>query len=196
MNTLFKSVKSNGILTAVLAFIYGLMLIIWPEASADTICYAIGAAVIVVGVVYIILYIKKDVVKEFYKKELVIGLGAISVGAILLVNVGVIKDLIPMLLGIFVMFSGFVKLQNAFDLLRLKQKSYIIILILALLNILFACLLIFRPDFMRTLLFRLIGIALCYSAITDVFTVATFSRWVKKNESDAKESDIIEEDTH
>ena len=185
----WKELKSNSIPTAVLSLIYGLILIIWPDTSANTICYVVAAAIILVGIVFIIQYIRKDVMRDFYRKDLVAGLVAISLGLIALFRVDIIKGIIPTVLGFIVLFSGIVKLQNAFDMLRMKYAYWYVILILAILNLAFGAVLILEPSWIVNMVFVLIGCGLVYSGASDLLTIFFVSKTIKRLQ---KEQDIID----
>ncbi len=184
-----KDLRSGSILPALFCLVYGIVLIIWPDISSNFICYAIGAAIMLVGVVFVIRYIRKDLVRDFYRKDLVIGLIAISLGLVALLRVELIKGLIPTILGIAVLFSGIVKLQNAIDMFRMQYTYWYFILILALLNIGFGILLIVEPIWIVDVVFVLIGCGLVYSGISDLVTLYFVSKTIRNM---LKESDIID----
>lgn len=184
-----RDLRSSSILPALLCLTYGIVLIIWPDISSNFICYAIGIAIMLVGVIFVIRYIRKDLVRDFYRKDLVIGLIAISLGLVALLRVEMIKGLIPTILGIAVLFSGIIKLQNAFDMLRMKYVYWYVILILALLNVGFGILLIVEPLWIVDVVFVLIGCGLVYSGISDLLTLYFVSKTIKNL---VMESDIID----
>ena len=184
MKKILKNMKSNAIFSAVLTALYGLVLTIWPDTSAKTLCYVIAGVVIAVGIGYVIQYIRKDVAKDFYRKDLVYGLFAITLGIIGLVKVEMVESIIPVVLGIFVLFSGISKLQNAFDMYRLKQSNWLVILIIAVLNVIFAIILITEPVWVVGMLFRLIGIGLLFSGITDLVTMLFFTSKISSERDD------------
>lgn len=184
-----KDLRSGSVLPALFCIVYGIVLIIWPDISSNFICYAIGAAIMLVGIIFVIRYLKKDLVRDFYRKDLVIGLIAISLGLVALMRVEMIKGLIPTILGIAVLFSGIVKLQNAIDMFRMKYAYWYFILILSLLNMGFGILLIVEPLWIVDIVFILIGCGLLYSGLSDLLTLYFVSKTIKNM---VKESDIID----
>ena len=184
-----KDLRSGAVLPALLCLIYGIVLIIWPDISSNFICYAIGAAIMLVGIIFVIRYIRKDLVRDFYRKDLVVGLIAISLGLVALLRVEMIKGLIPTILGIAVLFSGIVKLQNAIDMFRMQYTHWYFILILALLNMGFGILLILEPIWIVDIVFVLIGCGLVYSGLSDLLTLYFVTKTIKNM---VRESDIID----
>lgn len=189
MKERLKDLKSSSVFPALLCLIYGIILIIWPDISSNFICYAIGVAIMLMGVIFVIRYLRKDLVRDFFRKDLVIGLIAISLGLVVLLRVELLKGLIPTILGIVVLFSGIVKLQNAIDMFRMQFTYWYFILILALLNMGFGILLIIEPLWIVNVVFVLIGCGLVYSGLSDLLTLYFVSKTIKNT---VKESDIID----
>lgn len=188
-----REFKSNSIITAILSVIYGVILIIWPDTSSNTICYVVAAAITLVGIVFVIQYIRKDVMRDFYRKDLVAGLVAISIGLVAFLRVDIIKGFIPTVLGFIVLFSGIVKMQNAFDMLRLKYPYWYVILILAILNLGFGILLIVEPVWIVNIVFVLIGCGLVYSGVSDLATIIFVSRTIRRLQKELeREQNIID----
>lgn len=177
---MLKNGKRNSIAMAILAIIYGLILIIWPDLNAKLLGYVIAGAIVLIGLVFVVQYIRKDVVKDFYRRELVWGLTALFVGIVIFLKVDLIIGLLPFILGIIVLISGIVKLQNAFDLVRLDAKNWVPVMILAVINVAFGILLIANPVWIANIIFILIGAGLVYSGISDLITYFLFGR-VEKN---------------
>lgn len=178
METLRK-IKENAILTAALSTVYGLVLFIKPETNRRLLGYVVGGALLVIGLMYIIQYIQKNVMEEFYKKELVYGLCSLILGVLVFVKVTIVTDLIPVVIGFFVLVSGVVKLQNAIDLLRLGYDKWKVVMILAGINVVLGAFLMMQPGFIARLLFRLLGLALMYSGISSFFTMHYFNKGTK-----------------
>lgn len=188
-----REFKSNSIITAILSVLYGLILIIWPDTSSSTLCYVVAAAITLVGIVFVVQYIRKDVMRDFYRKDLVAGLVAISIGLVAFLRVDIIKGFIPTVLGFIILFSGIVKMQNAFDMLRLKYPYWYVILILAVLNLGFGILLIVEPVWIVNIVFILIGCGLVYSGVSDLATIIFVSRTIRRLQKELeKEQNIID----
>lgn len=188
-----REFKSNSVITAILSVLYGLILIIWPDTSSSTLCYVVAAAITLVGIVFVVQYIRKDVMRDFYRKDLVAGLVAISIGLVAFLRVDIIKGFIPTVLGFIILFSGIVKMQNAFDMLRLKYPYWYVILILAVLNLGFGILLIVEPVWIVNIVFILIGCGLVYSGVSDLATIIFVSRTIRRLQKELeKEQNIID----
>ena len=179
MNIL-KKVKWNVILSSVIYVIIGVLLIIWPDIMTKNICYVIGFFSIAIGIVNIIDYIRHDILLEGYKYSLVIGLAFILVGIFILTKVEMVMSIIPFLLGLAVTISGFMKFQNAIDLIRLKYSGWGAVLFISGLNIAFGIVLMANPCASAMILSICIGIGMIYSGVSDLIATIMLSNSMKK----------------
>ena len=175
-----KKLKGNGLLSAILISLGGIILIIWPGIIADIIANIIAAGVGIIGLVYVIQYCLKDMSKDVYRKDLTIGLVLITFGIILFLNKSIVQNIIPFILGIIVLISGINKVQNAIDLLRLKANNWAVILVFAVINVAFGIILLVQPAWIVKSFFRIIGFALLYSGISDLVAYGVFTKGVGK----------------
>jgi uncharacterized membrane protein HdeD (DUF308 family) len=79
-----------------------------------------------------------------------------------------------------VLISGLSKLQDVIDMNRMEYGNWVVMLVFALLNVALGVLLMCNPFESATILFRLIGIGLIFSGVTDVFTTCYFARKIRK----------------
>ena len=96
---LLKQLKWNLILLAVLFIALGVVLIVWPSATMTSICYILATILVLLGVVFLIGYLRKDVIGIIYRCDLVIGLSLILAGVLVYIKVDKLTDLVPVVLG-------------------------------------------------------------------------------------------------
>lgn len=84
---LLKQLKWNLILLAVLFIALGVVLIVWPSATMTSICYILATILVLLGVVFLIGYLRKDVIGIIYRCDLVIGLSLILAGVLVYIKV-------------------------------------------------------------------------------------------------------------
>lgn len=193
--SIFKKVKWNVILSSIIYVILGVLLIIWPDIMTKNICYVVGFFSIAIGIVNLIDYIRHDIVLEGYRYSLVVGLAFILVGVFILSKVEMVMSIIPFLLGLAVTISGFMKFQNAIDLIRLKYSGWGAVLFIASLNIAFGIVLMVNPFESALVLSICIGIGMIYSGVSDLIATIMLSNSVKKlvKEIESKdESNVVD----
>ncbi len=171
-----KELKWQSILYHILYILMGAVLLIFPETTARTICYATGGAAVVAGMTAVCIYLFRDVSKNTYRNDFVSGLVSVLLGVFLFYKADLVISLIPFLLGIAVIISGFIKLQNCIDVRRMGYGNGIVLFLLSLVNIVLGIILLVNPFGTAILLFRLIGVGLIFSGATDLAAVLYMSK--------------------
>ncbi|MBD5498736.1 MAG: hypothetical protein HDR11_13425 [Lachnospiraceae bacterium] len=176
---LLKEFKWKLIMYAVLYILMGIVLLLFPETTKKILCYAVGGASVAVGVVTVCIYLFRDAAKNTYRNDFVTGLAAILLGIFLIVRVDLIMVLIPFVLGIAVMISGFMKLQDCIDVRRMGYGNGLVLFLLALVSIVHGIVLIVNPFHASTVLMRLVGAGLLFCGVSDLFSTLYMSRKIK-----------------
>lgn len=175
----FKEMKWDALLTGALYVVLGLVSLVIPETMEKTIGYLIGSVLIVAGAVSMISYLLRDAHQNYYHNDFYHGLIAIGAGIFVLVRVEIIIALIPFLLGVMVMISGCSKLQDVIDMKRTEYGNWIVMLVFAAVNLLIGILLIACPSESADLLFRLLGLGLIFSGISDCVITIYFAEKIR-----------------
>lgn len=174
-----RELKWNALLLAVFDILLGAVLLIFPETTARTLGYLIGIVLIVAGAVSMICYLLREAHQNYYHNDFVTGLMEIALGCIVLYKVEWIISVIPFIMGLLVLISGCSKLQDVIDMKRMECGNWVAMLILAIVNVLVGIVLVCNPFEAAALLFRLIGLALIFSGVTDCASILYFARKMK-----------------
>lgn len=191
---ILKELKWQSILYAALYIVLGVILLLFPETTATTLCYAVGGAAIVIGAVSVCIYLFRDVSRNTYRNDFVSGLVSILLGIFIFYKVDLIISLIPFVLGIAVIISGFLKLQDCIDVRRMGYGSGLALFILAIINVVLGIVLVLNPFSTAILLFRIIGIGLIFSGISDLVTTLYMSKKIKNYVDDRKVLNGVEDE--
>ena len=73
MSEFLKRIKTNSIVTAILYAALGLVLLVWPSLSASIICTAIGAVLLVGGIVDFIIFLLHRAGSLYAASHILIG---------------------------------------------------------------------------------------------------------------------------
>lgn len=172
---MLKELKWNLIVLALAFVTIGIIFLIYPEEVQTTACYVIAALLIVVGVISLVNYLRKDISGIIYRYDLVVGLSAILGGVLVIIKIQQLAELILVVLGFLVTISGILKLQNSVDMLRLGHGTWHVAFSMAIINMIFGIVLLINP-FSADVQKILIGIALIYSGLTDLFVTIAISK--------------------
>ncbi len=184
MKEKLEGVRLNTIIFALLCIIFGLAMVIFKEITPETVGGMISAALVVIGLVWILQYIRKDLMSDFYRRDLVNGLFFVVLGIVVIVKLEQVLDLVPVILGMIILFCGMVKLQYSIDLARLKYTRWGLVLAFAVINILYGIIMIVEPKFISDVIYLLLGIGLIISGVTDVVTIFVVEHRIKNIKKD------------
>ena len=130
MQTL-KEVKWQSVICSIVYIGIGAMLLLFPRITAKTVCFVAGGSAIIVGFIIVCIYLFRDAKKNAYRNDFVCGLLAILLGLFVFWKLELVLGLIPFVLGIAVMVSGFIKLQNCIDVRRMGYGNGLSLFILS-----------------------------------------------------------------
>lgn len=185
MRKVLKELKWDALLKGVLYTLLGVAAFLIPETMEKTLAYLIAVVLILAGAVSMVCYLLRSARENYYRNDFLYGLVGIALGIIVLYKIELIISLVPVILGIMVLISGCAKLQDVIDMKRLNSGNWIVMLVIAGIDVLFGVLLIANPFKAATILFRLIGVGLIFSGITDCVTIIYFADQFKRFIQDA-----------
>lgn len=185
-----KNVKWTNIILAAASIAAGLLLLVYPSASADFICTIIGIVLIIWGVVRIAAYFMMDVRDTLFRNDFASGIVLVLLGILVIHFKSVFEQIVPFLLSIAIIASGFQKLQDGIDAKRLGSSGSWSYLILALISIVFGLIIMFNLKGSTKLMYQIIGAALLYSGATDLYFSIYLSGKIRKFVKKADESII------
>ena len=141
-----KGIGTGGIVG--ISFFYillGLVMIFFPKISEVYIIYAICAVLIVLGILLIVRYFRNECFKDLQSYGFSAGVLAIVAGVCIMMNAGEIAESFGMVLGICILLTSVVKLQDAVDLNAMENRSWFIFLIIALAFVVASVLILLDP---------------------------------------------------
>ena len=186
-----REVKKSFCLLSVAYLVLGLLLLIWPDISVRTFCYVFGVGMLIFGGAHLILYFVRDKYESVLQMDMVAGIVGIATGAYILLKMEYMLEIIPFALGIVALLGAAVKVQDAFDLKRLKVQHWYLMLLLAVMLVVLGALLISNPFEGIEIIVKLIGISLIVDGIGNligIFWIALVFRKLKKVIDDAPET--------
>ena len=146
----------------------GVLFIAKPELSAVAISRALGAAMILFGLIKLVGYFSKDLFRLAFQYDLGFGLLLIALGILVLAKPAGVLDFIFIALGIAILTDGLFKVQIAVDSKRFGIPTWWLTLILAMVTGVVGLALVFRPWDSARLLTALLGAALLAEGILNL----------------------------
>lgn len=185
MGNFFKKLKTEMVFRSVVMIIAGIVLFLFPSTTQNTIANVIAIVLVINGIIKIVGYFRAgraggDGLNE-YSSGLITGILSI-VFAVLVSKV--LISIIPIILGLFVLISGLIKLEQGIQLIRSKRGNSIWVMILAAITIVVGVLAIFNPFRTGNILLQVIGAGLLFGGVTDLITTGYVARKLKHLQDD------------
>lgn len=166
-----KIAKISYIVISALTAVLGLFLIIFPEMGVNLLCYLLGAAALLFGIVKIISYFSKDLFRLAFQFDLALGVLICILGLLIIIHPYKVADTVPYIIGACWITNGALKIQTAFDSKRFGMKNWWIILAFASLTCVCGTLLILDPFDGAKALVIMLGVSLICDGIQNLCTV-------------------------
>lgn len=190
MESLLKKVKANTILSSLLCAALGLVLVIWPDISMQIVCIAIGAVLILCGVIRLFGFFLNHDGSVYTQGNLVMGIVLVVVGIWIVATPGKVLVIIPIIVGILIVIHGVNNIQQTITLCKGKYSMWWLALIMAILTIGLGALLIIRPFAALDTVVMLIGFFLIYDGLSNVWIVSRIAKTVKMARQEAEAVDV------
>lgn len=193
-----KQMKTEAIVLNAVIIVLGLIMICMSRQFNEYIAQIIGGGLCIWGILRCFSFLRlksEDMVGSY---ALVQGAAMIGFGLFFLYRPEEAKLLLNHLLGMAIIITAVMKIQDAINYLKLKIKNWWFHLICAAALIAFAVVAIIRPQFAEdestqgSIIIILIGVAFVLSGIWDLITIHIMSKIIKQT---AKALEALPTDT-
>lgn len=172
-----RAIQKNGgsILMCVLEILLGVLLLIDPLGFTSAIIIALGAALIVAGVVFAVRYFRAGAAEGALKHGLSKGLLLLLAGLFCVLRSKWFVATFPLLTilyGVAILISGVGKIQWTADMLRFGRKRWYLPAASAVCSLAFAAVILFNPFTTTEILWSFTGIVLIVEAVFDIIAIA------------------------
>ena len=173
---MIKDIKENpgGILISLGEIAVGLLLLFDPARFTSGIIIALGVLLMMLGTSALIRYFTTEPKLAAKEQNLAKGLFLLGAGVFCALRHNWFLLTFPaltVLYGAGLMLIGFVKIQRAVDMLRLKRAMWFIAAISAALSLLISAIILINPFESTMLLWILIGVTLIAEAVCDLLSI-------------------------
>ena len=166
---LIKKAKHAYITISVIMLVLGLVLLIWPKMSLSVLCYLIGAMLIIGGVVKLVGYFSKDLYRLAFQFDLAFGILSILLGVVFIINPEHIISILPIVMGIFILVEGVLRVQTAMDAKTFGLSTWWMMILLAIATSACGLLLIFKPFESAIAMMMLLGVTLLIDGVQNLW---------------------------
>ncbi len=173
---MFEKIRNTLIATSVLYLIFGIVMLFLPDMVIKSVCYLVAIMFLFVGVSGVVMYMKTDIKTAFTSFTLVMSIIFGAFGVYVLLNPEAFASFLPLVVGIFLLVDSVSKLSMAFDLKKFEYKNWWQMLIVAFILLGCGLLLVFNPFEALAVSVQIIGAILVVDAISNIFTIYSYSK--------------------
>ena len=172
-NRPLQAAKSGYLVLSGLLCVLGITLMVVPDFSLTLLCRIGGILMLLFGAVKIIGYMSKDLYRLAFQYDLAFGILLLVLGLILLIRSNAMIHLVCILLGIFILADGLLKIQIALDAKNFGLSKWWLIFSVAIVTCLVGAALLLRPSASARFAMVLLGAAILAEGVLNLVTVLT-----------------------
>lgn len=177
MEQFLKKMGLTSIITSLGFAILGIVIAYNPNTTFQIISYVLGGILIAYGVIKILEYLKMKDANSLYSGELSFGIIAVLFGIVVIVCSDMIETLIRILIGIWIVYSGCMRMGVAIKIHKIDSDNmiWVPVFLIALVMLLCGIYIIASPGAVM----MTIGIIMLIYAIMDIIEEVIFMKNVK-----------------
>lgn len=193
MKELFKRVKIDLIISAIVCVALGVVLLIWPVEAIDVFCKVLAASLIFMGVLQLISYLAARLIHPFSG---IVGAILLVAGFWIFITPQSVVSLIPIIVGVVLAIHGLQDIKLALEAKANGYGKWWIMFLIAFIGVALGVLCIIDSFGVVTLATQVIGAALIYDGLTDLWIIVKTLMAIRKmkQEQDALDVDYREVD--
>lgn len=190
--TIWPSLISSGVI-----LVFGLLLFFKSSVTLMGISYIFGGLIIAIGVLAIVRFISNNHSDISNQLNIIYGIICIISGIFFIEKPEIIGSIIPVVMGIGIIISSSLKIQQSFNLKSLNSSYFFWSFVTALLSLICGVVLLFNPFKGAVIITKVIGIFLVIYAILDICnTIVLKKSGVSISISTVNDKDIKSKSNH
>lgn len=162
------------------SLVCGILLIAFQSWTLKITSWILSALMIGWGGWLIFKYFKSETMERITGSNMASGLALLVSGILLACSPDFLKDFLPFIWGLSMLFGAFLKIQYAFDERTVGVEKWWMMLIFAAVSLIFAILSLLRPGFFGDSVEIIVGIFLIAEAILDVVVFILLNKAMKE----------------
>ena len=189
MGSFMKDMKHNYFISTIITIAIGLVLVIWPDLSGRLLCYTLGAAIILMGIVQLIVFWRGERIGIVSKFTMFMSIILILLGIWVCTSPQAVLSLIPIVIGIVMVMHGIMDIQYTLDIKNTGAQRWWIALFAAVLTLIGGLVLIFNAYLAFQMTFVLIGVVLLFDGFSDLALIMIAA--YRQKQSDKRIRDFV-----
>ena len=154
------SVQKNWLLDAIVLIALGLILLLWPNGTLNTVFRLIGIGLLVLGAVRVLAFFLKKDKTDRSAIDLIIGIVQIALGIFLLAKPGFFVAFFPAVAAVLLACGAVVMIVRALRQRKYSRAGAALNLVLGIITLVLTLVILAHPVFLADILVQAAGIAM------------------------------------
>ena len=176
----WRDIRKNYSVSSLITLILGIVLIVWPDLSGALMCYMLGGALILMGAIQLLIYLRGNRAELSGRFKMMMGVILALLGVWICAKPEIVLGLIPAVLGIVLLMHAVQDLSYTIQIKNSGVERWWVALIATLITFALAVFLIMHPFLAFEMAMIYIGIGLVYNGISD-FVLVILAGYYKRN---------------
>lgn len=168
----FNKFLYSSIIISVLMLSIGIIFLVFPETSFETITYVLAGILIVNGIYFMI---EKES-NLLYTSFLTLGVVELLLGIVLLIKPDLMKTLFPIVIGIVMVAKSTFDLRLSLLLKKYEYSNWSSIFICSIISIICGLIIIINPNIGAIALTASLGILIIVSSVSNIIDTIIFKK--------------------
>lgn len=169
MENYIRKIGMSSIAISTLLIVISLFLIFKPISALGVLIVMFGYVLVLDGLIHFISYTKIKDEYRFFSYELAEAIIDIALGFVVVCNVSSIETILPIVLGIWIILEGILKLQIAFNIRGIRDTKWGLMLVLSLVSIALGIAIMLNPATSFELIIKLSGTVLLMTQLFNIY---------------------------
>ena len=179
MDKLMKKFFRSSLVSSIMLFILGLLIIFESEVTIIAISYLVGSILVGLGAFAIIQFIKNIEISGKNDLDILYGVVTIILGLLIVKNPKSIASVLPIIIGVAIVINSSTKLQYAFELKKENNQQWKATMIISIISVICGVVLLFNPFKGAVIITQTIGFFIVIYAILDIVSTTIIKKNVK-----------------
>lgn len=169
MEKYIRKLGRNSIILSIVFIFFGMFMFTKPVTTINILMVILGTILVLDGLVHLVSYFSIKGEYRFFSSELVQSTIYIILGFVLMCNYEKISNLLPMVLGIWIIVESIFKLQISLNIRDIYDSHWGLLFAMSIITGLLGAVILFNPFESLTLFIRVAGIIVILVEILSIF---------------------------
>lgn len=166
MKEIFRKIRADYLLSSILCVVLGVVFVIWKDGVINLLGSVLAVIMVVVGVVYLGSFLLNFMTNGF---SVILGGLILAVGIWFLIQPSVIVSLIPIVIGVLLLFHGIRALKEILNAKKFGYSAWGTGLVLAIISIICGLICVFDAFGVMEKAVMVVGIILIFNGLSNVW---------------------------